>query len=141
MGGFLRTFRPRTASAADPTVATLLWALVGCAVAILIASILLEEKEIREIGLAAIAGVVLLLGAYFTARNLRQTSHSSFVSNLLQAAELFADPNPVKREAGRQALDYLAAQLPSGDGDDQARKAAALAVLEAGTDLPATDES
>jgi hypothetical protein len=139
MGGFLRTFRPRTASAADPTVATLLWALVGCAVAILIASILFEEKEIREIGLAAIAGVVLLLGAYFTARNLRQTSHSAFVSNLIEAAELFADPDPVKHEAGRQALEYLAAQLPSGNNDDQARKAAALAVLAAGNPQQSAD--
>ena len=118
----------RICKAEDLTVALLLWVLFFAAAEVITVSLVADSDEVRDVGLTAIGGVLLLLGAYFTARNLRQTARSSFLDRLMHASELLsAIDDPVKQTAGRVTLERLSS-LAAHAGDKE-EEAAAKAVL------------
>jgi hypothetical protein len=109
---------PFVRDAEDPTAA-----LIGCVLllggaGVILASLLFDDDTIRGAGLPAIGGILLILTAYFTARNLRQTARASFLDRMMRAAELIANGDRVARTAGLQALNRLADEARQLRRDD-----------------------
>ena len=67
-------------------------------------SIIEHSDEIRTGGLAALGGILLLLTAYFTARNLQISASTAFNEQLMRASELLCERDPVKQMAARKTL-------------------------------------
>jgi hypothetical protein len=70
-------------------------------------SILEGNDKIRDGGLAALGGIVLLLTAYFTARNLQINARTAFNDQLMRASELLSQSDPVKQAAAREILERM----------------------------------
>jgi len=127
--------RPRIRTADDPIAALLLWTLIFAALALVALRIGTHDEAYIDDGAKAIGGVLLLLTAYFTARNLRQNADSAFEERLMRGAELLASSNPIEQTAGRRVLERLKARprLAKADG------AAIEAVLDAARPADGSD--
>jgi hypothetical protein len=124
----VRLARPRIRTADDPTAALLLWTLVFVALALVALRIATNDEAYIDDGAKGIGAVLVLLTAYFTARNLRQNADGGFEERLMRGAELLASSNPVEQTAGRRVLERLKARPRLAKADI----AAIEAVLEAG---------
>jgi len=90
--------------AEDPVVAGLMWGIVLAGAIIFAISIADDSKGTRDVGLAALGGIVLLLTAYFTARTLQINGRRAFNEQLMKTAELLEENNPVRRAAASEVL-------------------------------------
>ena len=76
------TLRLRLQGAEDPTVAVLVWLMLFAGAGVFVWSIVDHNDKIRDAGLAALGGILLLLTAYFTARNLQINARAAFTEQL-----------------------------------------------------------
>jgi hypothetical protein len=90
--------------AEDRTVATIVLSMLAAGIVLFVVSLVEDNDKIRELGLAGLGGILLLLTAYFTARNLQISAKSTFNEQLMRASELLSDDNPIKQAAGRETL-------------------------------------
>jgi hypothetical protein len=127
----------RLKNAEDPTVAKVVWAIVLVGAFVGAAAAIGHSPEAADYGLKALGGVLVLMTAYFTARNLRQTARAAFLERLMRAAELLADQDRVKQAAGVHALD----RLLESKALDSADREAIGAVLRAYIDSDSADPS
>jgi hypothetical protein len=94
----------RLRGAEDPTSAVVILLMLFAGIGIIAWSILGDNDKIRDGGLAALGGALFLLTAYFAARNLQINAATAFNDQLMRAAELLCEPNPVKQVAARETL-------------------------------------
>jgi hypothetical protein len=124
--------------AEDPTVAAVVWAIGLAGIVVGITAAEVHDRAVADYGLKGLGGVLLLLTAYFTARNLRQAARTSFLERFMRASELLAEEDPVKRHAGLETLLRL-----HDHARDAADKGAVVAVVQEfvdTTDMPANED-
>jgi hypothetical protein len=97
----------RLRGAEDPTVALLTWVMFLVGAGVFVWSIVDGNDKIRDAGLAALGGILLLLTAYFTARNLQINARTAFNDHLMRASELLSQSDPVKQAAAREILHRM----------------------------------
>jgi hypothetical protein len=97
----------RLRGAEDPTVAILIWVMALAGAGVFAWSIVGNDTDIRDAGLAALGGVLFLLTAYFTARNLQINARTAFNEQLMRASEFLCDGDPVKQVAARKTLERM----------------------------------
>jgi hypothetical protein len=122
----------RLRGAEDPTVALLIWALFVVGAGVFAWSIIDGNDKIRDGGLAGLGGILLLLTAYFTARNLQLNARSAFNDHLMRASELLSQPDPIKQAAAYEILRRMKRRTRSKT--DQATIDAVLSAADARTD-------
>jgi hypothetical protein len=111
-------------------------ALAGAAAVIAGVAIWQGDKQVIDYGVKGLGGVLLLLTAYFTARNLRQSARAAFLDRLMQAAQLLASQNEVQRTAGMHALQRLEAYTRDPDDKKAAREVREKGAMETDAPLP-----
>lgn len=123
----MRNPLPQLRGAEDPTVATLIWLMLFVGACIFALSIVNHDDKIRDAGLTALGGILFLLTAYFTARNLQINERKVFNEQLMRASELLCESERAKQAVAEATLTRMRARA-----HDKADQEVIDAVLNAG---------